>query len=98
MMEDVYICTTSLRYGDETETIRIMTRQQYAKLLKRKKAGHFPDDWIHRVTPKAAAEIDRQQARARARKQYDERIMEKYNVPANYRENRWFMEQVRPTV
>ena len=49
------------------------------------------------ATNEDIAEVD-QVYRDKERESYNRKIAEKYNVPINWRENRWFVEQVRPTL
>jgi hypothetical protein len=47
---------------------------------------------------KEAESIKYQNGRIEAKEFWRKRIQEKYNVGPNFEDNRWFMEQVRPTI
>jgi len=53
---------------------------------------------LKRVTEIKAKEIEKQNNRNFLKTKYDNAIMEKYNIGIDYKDNRWFMEQVRPTI
>jgi len=81
--------------GNDT-TIHHWNRERYSKeLQQRKKYSNF---YYERVTEKKAKEIQKQNNRNFLQTKYDNAIMGKYNIGIDYKENRWFMEQVRPTI
>jgi len=96
-MEKIFIAQISLHYEDRGTIIHYWSRERYAReLLQRKKK--FDDWFLKRVTESKANEIQEQTDRENIIKQYDKAIMKKYNVGSNYKQNRYFMEQVRPTI
>jgi len=95
MNEKVFVAMISLHYEERPTIIHEWSRERYAH----EKANRKDENWYYkRVTVDRADEIWNKNERAKARKQYDQAIMKKYGVGANYRNNRWFMEQVRPTL
>lgn len=93
MKKKVKVFFEEVSYTSEPE-IRLLSRRQYLA-LKAENAGR---PVICRIaTPedeKEIATLERQKWRER----YTAAIAEKYRMPANWRENRWFVEQVRPTL
>ena len=95
----IYIAIYSLRYNDNSVTIREVTRERYCRMKADKKAKKaYHNEYFKRVTHTEANRIIEQNEREQFRKDYDKAIMQKYNVGADYRNNRYFMEQVRPTL
>lgn len=95
----VYIAVHCLRYGSDNVQVMEVTREELSRMRSdRKKGIAWHNEYIQRITVSKAIEIMEQEGRKETRKAYDKAIMSKYNVSENYRQNRWFMEQVRPTI
>ena len=93
----ILIAQISLHYESRGTILHEWTRERYSRELNEKKRQ--PSDWYYkRITPAMAEKIQDETSRNICRQQYDKAIMSKYNVDKNYRQNRWFMEQVRPTI
>jgi len=82
-----------LRYGED-ETVTQMTVQEYAEMLHQRKTRQIPSCVIRRVS---RSYFGRWQ-RGKQREEYSNRIQQKYNVGPDWEQNRWFVEQVRPTL
>lgn len=92
----IFILIHSLKYEAEPTQAQIINRAEYWRKKAEQKATRHRDYFIERVGPnKFSLEVSAIRREA-SRKKYDKAIMQKYNVGKNYRENRWFMEQVRP--
>lgn len=99
MDNKIIVAEISLHYESKDTILHEWTRERYSMVLLERKTNIRSSDWYYkRVTPSMAAKIKEDLFRTICRRNYDTAIMEKYNVGANYRENRWFMEQVRPTI
>lgn len=95
----IYIAVHSLKYGDNSVSIKEVTREQYTQMKAAKKSKKdYQNVYFERVTHVKANKINQDNHRAETKKQYDQAIMKKYNVGQDYKNNRWFMEQVRPTI
>lgn len=96
--EKIIVAKISLHY--ETQPTFIyweLSRESYARMIFKEKNKH--SNWYYkRVSYSKAIEITEIEGREIAKKEYSRQIMEKYNVGPNWKENRWFMEQVRPTI
>jgi hypothetical protein len=88
-LSDVYIIVSDLNY-EGGETARKISRQEWYK-TKRWDGYRY---LIERCSPKRYNEV----RGAEFSQQYNRAIQEKYNVGPNYKNNRWFMEQVRPSI
>jgi hypothetical protein len=96
---DIYIAIYSLRYEDNSVSIKTVSRTEYQRMKDDKKTGReWNNDYFERVTHTKANKILEDNTRQQILGEYDKAIMSKYNVGSNYKENRWFMEQVRPTI
>lgn len=94
--QTIIIAKISLHYEPRPTTIYHWTRERYAKELSERPKY---DDWyFKRVTAKQADVIMNAQQKEVLKKAYSEAIQKKYNVGSNWEQNRWFVEQVRPTV
>jgi ABC-type transporter MlaC component len=98
-MEDrIFIAEISIHYEQRPTIIHEWSRERYARRLAQEKICQTANWYLKRVTLAKANQILEDEGREAFRKSYDKAIMQKYNVGANYRENRWFMEQVRPNI
>ena len=84
----VFIC--EVKY-DAAPEIRVMSRTAFVFRKRNKRKGIV----FREATKDDEAEV-REYHNATFREWYDEQIAKKYNMPLNWRENRWFVEQVRP--
>jgi hypothetical protein len=76
-----------------------VSRKQFCRMIKEQKENkRYHNDYIKRISAKRYNELSRQISRNEAYKRYDKAIQEKYNVGENWQQNRWFVEQVRPTL
>lgn len=93
----ILVAQISLHYETRGTILHEWTRERYSReLLQRKKK---PSDWyFKRVSPSMAEQIESETFRTVCRRNYDKAIMSKYKVGKDYENNRWFMEQVRPTI
>ncbi len=98
MEHKIFVAEISLHYEPKQTIIHEWSRERYARELNERKKTKYNNWYFKRVTLKQANIIEGKTERKRLRKQYDIAIMEKYNVGEDYRQNRWFMEQVRPTL
>lgn len=93
----IYVAQISLHYESRPTIIHLWTRERYARALWERKQK--PGDWYYRrVTERKADEMREDAAVERLRQQYDRAIQEKYGVGAGWKQDRYFMEQVRPTL
>ena len=95
--EKIFIAEISLHYETRPTIIHEWTRERYCREIAERRRKK-DDWWIKRVTLAEANRMIKQESKERYRKEYDQAIMNKYNVGPNYKENRWFMEQVRPQI
>ena len=95
----VYVLISSLRYEPEPDQVKIIKRETLSRMMYEKKARKDNHDLlIQRITFDRYLKESNRIEREDFRKQYDKAIMQKYNVGSDYRNNRYFMEQVRPTL
>lgn len=95
----IYVAKISLHYEARPTIIFLAPREWYAKKLIERKTGKDDTNFYYkRVTIKEAESIKYQNGRIEAKEFWRKRIQEKYNVGPNFEDNRWFMEQVRPTI
>lgn len=95
----ILIAKISLRYNDDSIFLMEITRKQFCRMIKEQKENkRYYNDYIKRISAKKYNELSRQISRNEAYKQYDKAIQKKYNVGENWQQNRWFVEQVRPTL
>jgi hypothetical protein len=92
----IYIARVSLHYEEQPTTILQWTRERYAKELAEQ--PKHSDWWLKRVTEAEAHKIMITESRKETRKKYSEAIQRKYNVGPNWEQDRYFVEQVRPTI
>lgn len=92
-MEDtlIFVMIDWLRYGED-ETVTQMTVREYADMLQQRKTKQIPPCVIRRVS---RAYFGRWK-NGRHQEAYSKQIQEKYNVGPSWKQNRWFVEQVRP--
>lgn len=93
MENKIFVLIDWLKY-DEPETVTRMTIEQYAEMLMQRKNKQIPVCVLRRVSPRYFRRWEREQLR----EEHSKAIQEKYNVGPNWRDNRWFVEQVRPTL
>lgn len=99
MNNEVIIAQISLHYEERPTIIHTWTRERYQQAIEERKKDASMRDWYYkRITESKADKIRQTQQREARRKQIDQAVMEKYGVGADWRNNRWFVEQVRPTV
>lgn len=92
--QPVFILIHSLKYEAEPTKAKEVNREQFYRLKATKK----PDQYIERVTENKYCDEWERLEREEERQEYKKAIMKKYNVPENFESNRYFMEQVRPTL
>lgn len=97
-MKKYCIIIHSLKYEPDPDKFLQVTPEQLARMRNRKKLNPYRNDYIKRYTPKKFEELQDQEIRRQFREEYDKKIMAKYNVGKDYEQDRWFMEQVRPTL
>jgi hypothetical protein len=90
----IYIAIHSLKYEPFPSQFDIVTREQYWRMKKSK----MYDKFVQRYGPNRWRKERDQSYRELLRTQYSKRIQEKYNVGPDWMQNRWFVEQVRPTL
>lgn len=95
----ILIAKISLKYNDDSIILMEVSRKQYSRMKrdKKEKKAYF-DYLIQRISATRYNELSRQINRKEAYKQYDKAIQQKYNVGENWQQNRWFVEQVRPSL
>lgn len=93
--DTIYIIIYSLKYEAETTKFQRMDRKQFYNLRRQKRNQN---ELIQRASLTRWKEEARQTEREEDQKWYDKAIQKKYNVGSDYKNNRWFMEQVRPTL
>lgn len=98
-MDKILVAQISLHYEQRPTIIHEWTRERYQCAIDERKHDRSMQDWYYkRVTESAANKILEAQAWDNARENYSKAIQKKYNVGPNWENNRWFMEQVRPTL
>jgi len=90
----IFVLVHSLKYEADPTQAQIVTREEYWRMKAQRKERR--DQFIERVGPSKFDKEVRDIRREAARKQFDKQIMQRFKVGPNYRENRWFMEQVLP--
>lgn len=99
MNDTIFIAIISLHYEERPTQIVAWNRCRFAKeLLNRKYNLDWHNYYFKRVTHSASVKIQEETERNEFNKRYDLAIQEKYGVPAGFKHNRWFMEQVRPSL
>jgi len=98
--DNIFIMVHSLKYEPAPSQPQIITRAQWYRLRteKARKEQRRSDQFIQRYSPKKWQHEARQIEREESRKAYDKAIMKKYNVGPDYRQSRYFMEEIRPTL
>lgn len=96
----IYIIIHSLKYEADPSQAQTITRAQFERLRKEQKGQYNKraNTLTVRLSPRKWLEKAREIDREANRTAYDKAIMKKYNVGSDYRQNRYFMEQVRPTI
>jgi len=89
----IWIIRYDLNYESKENKVMEIDRNKLERLRKENKRYYFK-----RVTIDKANDEWNGIQRRDAKNAYDKAIMSKYNVSSNYRDNRWFMEQVRPSI
>lgn len=78
------------------ETVSTISELNFARLPKSKDGSRkLPGSklvLVERISPTKARQVEHE----RFSEEYDKLIAEKYNMPLDWRQNRWFVEQVRP--
>jgi hypothetical protein len=95
MTGSIYILIHSLKYQAEPTRAQIVSRENFARIRAEKRN---PDELIERVSAAKFIRESRAIEREQSRLLYDKQIQKKYNVGPGWRDNRWFVEQVRPTI
>lgn len=91
----IYWEKISLHYESRPTVFYTGTREQYGLM----KQECYKTDWyIKRVTYSRWSVDWSKQDFELFRQQYSKLIQEKYKVGPDWQQNRWFMEQVRPTL
>lgn len=65
-------------------------------MKKQERMDKYRDSYLERVSQSRFESEQRKDEIERMKKAYNSAIMKKYNVDSNWRNNRWFTEQVRP--
>jgi hypothetical protein len=94
MTGSIYILIHSLKYEAGLSQAQIVSRENFARL----RSNPQRDELIERVSAAKFIRESRAIEREKSRLWYDKQIQKKYNVGPDWRNNRWFMEQVRPTI
>ena len=95
----IIIAQISLHYESRPTIIHEWTREKYARELNRKNNGKEYQEWyFKRITARTALKIKSEQYSIYLKNQYSKAIQEKYNVGSEWQQNRWFVEEVRPTL
>jgi hypothetical protein len=94
----IFILIHSLKYEADPTQCQVIERSQFFRMKEAEKRNKYRDSFIERVSPSKFSRESRTVEREESRKQYDQAIMKKYNVGSDYKQNRWFIEQLRPTV
>jgi hypothetical protein len=91
-----HVLLSDLSYEGK-ESVTIISERNFARLPKTTD-GNFRKLFgtklvlVQRISSKRAGEVQYE----RFSERYDQLIAEKYNMPLNWPQNRWFVEQVRP--
>ena len=86
--DSIFILIHSLRYEPTPSQAQQITRSQFYRMKEEQRRNKYRDIFIERVSyPKWVNEC-----------RSIEHIMKKYNVGRDYRQNRYFMEEIRPTI
>ena len=95
-LEPIWVLVQDLSYQPRPDKVIEMTRERYAKdqLFYRRKGNIL----LERITIDRACQEEDRIRREMVHAEYDRRIQEKYNVGPGWENNRWFVEQVRPTI
>lgn len=97
MTEDIiFILVHSLKYEAEPTQAQIVSRAQFWRMKAQRKEYIKRDQFIERVSETKFSQEVRAIRREAARKEFDKQIMQRFKVGPDFRQNRWFMEQVLP--
>lgn len=95
----ILLAKISLKYNDDSIYLMEVSRKQFCRMKADKKAKKdYFDYYFKRITAKEYNKINRETNIKTANKEYSKAIQRKYNVGENWQQNRWFVEQVRPTI
>lgn len=91
-----YVADCDLSYKGK-EIVKEMTELRFSTLPKAKDGSRFEPHSRHMIY-RVSFERARSIMSAIYREEYVEKIAQKYNMPLDWENNRWFVEQVRPTL
>ena len=97
-MKKVFIVRHSLKYDGNDIYIYHVTRERYADMQNERKHDRYSDYYFERVTARKAVKMRKEFRREQYEKEYNTAIAKKYGVSENWKNNRWFVEQVRPSL
>lgn len=94
MQKSITILVSDLNYGGG-ETVKRMSRVSFDRIKKDKKGNRFDGRYLYqRCSESKAKSVDYKNHSD----WYNKQIAKKYGVSENWSNNRWFVEQVRPTL
>lgn len=96
--DSIFILIHSLRYEKLPSQAQHVTRSQFYRMKEEQRRTKYKDSFIERVSYSKWITESNSIEREAIRQAYDKAIMKKYNVGPDYRQNRYFMEEVRPTL
>lgn len=94
----IFLLRQSLKYEAGPTQCVVVDRTTFYRMRAEEKSNRYRDSFLERVSPVRFAVEQRKAERELFRKCYDSAIMEKYNVGPDWRDNRWFVEQMRPSL
>lgn len=92
----IFVLIHSLKYEAEPTQAQIVSREQFWRMKAQRKEYIKRDQFIERVSETKFSQEVRAIRREAARKEFNNQIMQRFKVGPDYRNNRWFMEQVLP--
>lgn len=95
----IFVAKYSLHYETRPTTFMMIDRQAYSNLQRERKEGKTSTDYYYRRLSYTRFKDEQYiENRAEIKRQYSEAIQKKYKVGKNWESNRYFVEQVRPTI
>jgi hypothetical protein len=92
----IWVIRYSLKYEPNPPVFYEVPRWRYEAMKKQERMDKYRDSYLERVSQSRFESEQRKDEIERMKKAYNSAIMKKYNVDSNWRNNRWFTEQVRP--
>jgi len=96
--DPILVIISDLNYKGDVDRAQIFAREAWYRNRARHRREKDRRYLYQRCSQQKWEEVKRAEERHDAREYYDKEIQKKYNVGPGWQNNRWFVEQVRPTL